>query len=173
MSGIDEFIRHAIRPEKALRLCPRGDLTGALDVAERELAAARGRRSTSLSDDTGVAAAQTRVDELRAQVDIASVTFTLRGVSARQWSDLVAANPPRDGNAGDQAYGYNTDDLFTALVAACLIDPEATPAQVADLADALSSGQWDLLVETAVNISRGKVDIPFSPAVSEPTEGSA
>ena len=105
-------------------------------------------------------------------VDDASVTFTLRGISARQWSDLVAANPPRDDNPGDQAYGYNTDDLFFDLVALCLVDPEASREQVEGLADALSSGQWDLLVETAVAVSRGKVDVPFSQPASPPTEAS-
>lgn len=172
MSTLDAFIGSTVRPERSVRLCSRGDLTGALEQARRELATAQSRKQTSLSDGGGVATAEARVAELEAAVDADSTTFTLRGISARQWSDLVAANPPRDGDAGDQAYGYNTATLFLDLVTACLVDPAATRDQVEQLADALSSGQWDALAEAAVAVSRGKVDVPFSPPVSPATEAS-
>lgn len=172
MSTLDEIISGAVLPERTVRLCLRGDLTGALEQAQAELAAAKSVIPTSLSGGTGVPAARAKVDQLQAQVDDAAVEFKLRGVTSRTWADLVAENPPREDNTGDATFGYNTDALFAALVSRCLVEPTVTPEQVDSLIDALSAGQWDLLVEAAIAVSRRKVDVPFSPPASPPTEVS-
>lgn len=173
MPTLEEILAGAKLPETSVRLCLNGELTAELEQAERELAAASRVIPTSLSGATGVQDATARVEAARAAVQEQSVTFRLRGITSRRWSDLVAENPPRDGNAGDRALGYNSDTLFENLVSACLVDPQvSSPQELEALIDALSAGQWDVLVEAAIAVSRRKVDVPFSPPASPPTEAS-
>jgi small-conductance mechanosensitive channel len=176
MSSTDDFnelLAEATLPERTVRLCLRGDLTGALEQAERELAQAEATPQTGLSDDRGVPRLRDRVEELRTQVQDKARDFKLRGITSRQWSDLVAKNPPREDTPGDRYLGYNPDGLFDELVALCLVDPALSPEQVTQLADHISAGQWDLLTDTALTVSRRKVDVPFSPGASDSTPDSA
>jgi hypothetical protein len=168
-----ELLAEAKLPERTVRLCLRGDLTGALEQAELALTQALATPQTGLSDDRGIPALRARVEDLQHQVQDKARDFTLRGVTSRQWSDLVAKNPPREDHLGDKAMGYNIDTLFDELVALCLVKPALTADQVTQLADHLSAGQWDLLTDAALTVSRRKVDVPFSPAASDSTTDSA
>lgn len=172
MSTLDEILEGASLPEKTVPLCLKGKLIGELDAAERDLTAARSVVQTSLSDGAHLQAAQARVDALRAQVSASTTPFQLRGIDAHRWSELVTANPPRSDHPEDRALGYNVDTFFNALVEECLYDPVVEPGQIGRLMVALSAGQWDSLVDAALTVSRRKVDVPFSPPASPPTEAS-
>jgi hypothetical protein len=175
MSSTEDFaelLAEATLPERTVRLCLRGDLTGALEQAERELAQALATPQTGLSDDRGIPELRDRVEDLTAQVQAKSREFKLRGINARVWSDLIVKNPPREDVAGDRFLGYNPDSLFDELVELCLVTPELTGEQVRQLAEHLSAGQWDILTDAALTVSRRKVDIPFSPTASAATSPS-
>lgn len=173
MSTLDEIIEGASLPEKTVPLCLKGKLVGELDEAERDLAKARSIVATSLSDGAQAAALQARVDDLRAQVSAAVTQFRLRGIDPNRWSELVTENPPRPEHPEDRVLGYNVATFFDALVAACLYDPVVELEQIPRITAVMSAGQWDALVDAALTVSRRKVDVPFSPADSQPTEDSA
>lgn len=149
---LDDLLAAAVPPTRSVRLCLRGDLMGELEESRRALDALG--PSTSLAPGEDEAALRAHILTLAEQVEAASVTFTLRGLKATEWADLVADNPPRDSEAGDRVLGYNPVTLFDALVARCVIDPVMTPEQATRLMDSISAGQWDELCDAALTVTR-------------------
>jgi len=79
---------------------------------------------------------------------------------------LLRDHPPRKGDDGDKAMGLNTETFFDALIPLSIVDPELNEDQVSRLMDALSSAQYDKLLEAAWSLNRRDVSVPFSPLAS-------
>lgn len=150
--SLDDLLAQAVPPTRSVRLCLRGDLMGDLEESRRALAALG--PSTSLAPGEDEAALKARIDALAAEVEAASVTFTLRGLKATEWAALVAECPPRDAEPGDRVLGYNPLTLFDALVARCVVEPVMTQEQASRLMDSISAGQWDELCDAALTVTR-------------------
>lgn len=65
-----------------------------------------------------------QIEALRERMAEHVITFTLRSLGNRGWSDLVDAHPPRDGNKFDVAAGHNTDTFFDAAIRASVTAPD-------------------------------------------------
>lgn len=162
---LDAALAGSRRPERTVDVCLRGDLQADFEDLERELEQERSREPDSLAGNPRVRELAEQIEDLRVEMQAATVTLRLRGMGNMEWNALVAAHAARDGNAGDNAYGYNTDTFFPALVEACLVD--VTPQQWARLYEAITSGQFEDLSTAAIAASRRRVDVPKSFVASE------
>lgn len=83
------------------------------------------------------------------------VTIVLRTVGRKTWRTLIAEHPAREGNDEDKAAGFNVETFPEALVPACIGSigtGDISPGAVADLLDALTQAQFDLLAVAAYNL---------------------
>src|SRR5690606_22625041 len=78
------------------------------------------------------------LDEHKALVEEAeksAIHVTLSALGRKQWRELVAAHPPREGNETDAAVGTNEETFKEALVEASILDPEWLVDSIDDLSD--------------------------------------
>lgn len=171
MLDIDAALAAAALPETTVELCLRGDLVAQVDDLERQLRDLKTNTSTMANLGAARKLAE-RIEEHRAAMVAASVVFTVRGLTRDAWTRLVAACPPRDGDATDRSLGYNQETFWPALLRASVITPALTGEQWDKLTGALSAGQYDQLVNACLQVSRRKVDVPFSFAASATLQSS-
>lgn len=108
-----------------------------------------GDDALTLSEDDPHAVAVQAADDFAVEAEKRGVTITLRSVGRKKWRELVEANPPREGDEDDQKAGVNLDAFPEALVPACISGPTLTEGELADLLDALTPAQFDLLAVAA------------------------
>ncbi|MCX8455358.1 hypothetical protein [Paenarthrobacter ureafaciens] len=160
------------RPETRVPVCLDGDLVAAHEAAEAEFVAARAR---SLGDDRlnggPLKALAQRVADVEAEMKAATVDFLVRGLKRSAWNDLVAAHPPREGNALDKSYGFNLESLMVEAIPACIAsvenrESEALPFDPAKdwdpLADDMTDSQYEDFVMAVLRVNKGRNEVPFS-----------
>lgn len=163
MTTFDEIKALAKLPEKSVPLCLRGDLQAEYEELERQfnVIQAAGRRGGTLAGSAAESQPlRAKMDALRDQMQDSTKAFTLRALTKRRWSDLAAANPPRD---EDKAAGldYHGERFTVAAVQACCIDPAMTIPEVEQLCDeVLTQGQWDELFAETMWLNRRTVEVP-------------
>ncbi|MBP2704396.1 hypothetical protein JOL79_11285 [Microbispora sp. RL4-1S] len=167
--GIDAILGKIQRPERTYRLCLRADLQSQWEETERQLKLAERENVNSLagkSKKTRELAQQCRA--LEEEMEASTETLLLRGLSAKRFSDLLAAHPARKGK--DEI--FNPDTFGVALLAASAAAPEMTEEQAGRLVDAITQGQWNDLFNTCWLLNRSSVDVPFSRSASEHLPGT-
>lgn len=167
-----DILAQARRPEDTVELCLRGDLVAQFHALERELVDAP-RVAASLADRSPAAVLAERITALREQMDAAKVTFHLRALPPREWSDYDATRPNKADDETDDAFRARFFGWTAGLVSRCLVDPVLTPDQVAEVVDVLSAKQWDQLADAAWLVNTGQVSVPFSAAASALTPSDA
>lgn len=129
--------------------------------------------SPSLSGD-GKGAIAAEIRELEEQMAADTIDFVIAALPRPDFTALIAAHPPRQGNQADRANGFNEDTLFDALIRACTVAPDDLDEEdwtlllvgVDGQKPKLSSAQYERLANTAWAVNRRDVDVPFSPAAS-------
>ncbi|GAA0403098.1 hypothetical protein GCM10009530_63860 [Microbispora corallina] len=167
--GIEDILGKIQRPERAFRLCLRADLQSQWEETERLLKLAERESTNSLAGNTKKVrdlAKQCRA--LEQEMETATVTLLLRGISSKKFSDLLAAHPARKGQ--DEA--FNAETFGVALLAASAATPEMNEEQAGRLVDSITSGQWNDLFNTCWLLNRSSVDVPFSRTASEHLPGT-
>lgn len=177
------ILARANLPEARHRLCLDAALyarwteaTAALAVAEAEVSRAEGvKRLSGVPTEVAAAAemAAATVDELRAEVEAASLSFVLRALPSHAYNALVIEHPPRKGNLADErVWGFNASTLVPALIRACAVEPDMTPDQWVALFDAITDAQMDDLAGAVLRINRHEKNaVPFlSPASGQTTD---
>ncbi|MEU4782841.1 hypothetical protein [Micromonospora sp. NPDC023633] len=165
-------------PERTVPICLRGDLVAEFEDLERQLEDELRTPAVSLEGD-GSGAIADRMEALRAEMQAHTYPFRLRAMARPAWRAFVAAHPPRKDDAGevderDRIIGVNIETFYPALVRASVVDPQLDDAQWARLLDeVLTDRQFDELANAAWGLNRREVDVPFSPAASRMTRGSA
>lgn len=142
------------RPRTSVRLCLRGDLFAERERLSRDLA----RELENLDSLAGSAVAQQlrgRLDALASDMEEATHQFEFEAVSRATFVDLETAHP-----AGED--GQPTREFLAALVAASLVKPDLTAANVSELLAELSDGQVDVLESAAWAVNRETGTVPFS-----------
>ncbi len=157
-------------PERTVPICMRGDLMADHEAAERELELAQKDPVDSLAGNGGTALVE-RIESLQAQMRDFTAQMRMRALPKPQFRALIAAHPPRKGDDGtvvdaDKFVGINADTFFDALIIASLVDPKLSEAEFAELAAVLTDRQYDQLSNTAWELNRAEVDVPFSLAAS-------
>jgi len=169
VTTFDEILTAARRPETTVSLCLRGDLVGPYRELERKLRTAS-RTQVNLAEPSEASLLAAQMRDIEAQMAAASHTFTLRAMTAHEWSDFLVTRPERDPETKEETFRAAWFDWTCQLVAVSCVDPQMTAEQVAQLCDVLSGGQWDELSNTAFGLNSREVTVPFSVAASALTQ---
>lgn len=81
----------------------------------------------------------------------AAFEVRMRAATRKQYDDLVSAHPNADGSWPP----YAIDTFAPALIAACLVEPELTPEQVAQLWETWEIEPLNVLWDAAMDLSTG------------------
>lgn len=120
-------------------------------------------RASSVSDTDRIAAEK---DAYVEQVASDAPKVVLEGISERTVQRLRDDHPPRKGNDLDERAGYNREEFASALVRACLVEPEVTDEQWEEFVEEASAGRMQTLFEHATEVTGEEVDLPKSSAVT-------
>lgn len=163
---LDNLLSAARLPESTVTVCLRGDLQAEWERLNAKLAELRSAPGRKLTDNAEASAVASRIREIEGQMRESTLELTLRALPRRDWLRLIRDHPPRKGDEGDKSLGLNTETFFDELIPRSIVNPTLNEDQVSRLMDALSSAQYDKLLETAWNLNRRDVDVPFSPLAS-------
>lgn len=172
---VKALLQQARRAERTVEICLRGDLRDQMAEIEDQIMRleAEAKHGNSLAGNPEAVALARRQQALNEQVKENTLTFRLRGVSQRRWTELVAQHPPREDNQKDLVMGYNLDDLVEALARECTVEPELDADDWDHLlGEALTDAQWDVLSNAVWAVNQRDVDVPFSLAASRILQNS-
>lgn len=163
--NIDELIATAQPRTEEVRVCARGDLVEAHGQAVLELQAAI-NDDDSLAGSPKVTAAAERVKAIEDELEASTVTFRLQSVSRQTWANLLAKYPPskEQRRAGQD---HDPEKFPVAAVAACVVEPDLSPAQAEQLAARLPFGEWTKLWLAALSLNVMGMPAPKLAAATE------
>ncbi|MCZ7440812.1 hypothetical protein O7598_30795 [Micromonospora sp. WMMC241] len=164
-------------PERTVPICLRGDLTAEFEALEEQLEEALRVPASSLEGD-GSAGIAEQIEALREQMQAHTYRFRLRAMPHHVWMAFCADHPPRKDDDGgvderDKLLGVNAETFWPALVRRSVVDPTLDDGEWATLGEALTDRQFNALADAAWALNRREIDVPFSPAASRMTRGSA
>jgi hypothetical protein len=170
MNDIKKLIAKAKRPSCSVDLFLGDERVDEYEDLGRQLKEAGKVDDDSLDGGSATVIAR-RMDALGEAMADSLVSVKMRAMRRRDYNELLDKHPPRrdaDGRVNLlDIGGYNQATFFPALIRACWEAPTVEPADLENLLEeVLSDQQYDELANTALRANRGKVDIPFSPAVS-------
>lgn len=173
MSAVSDLKAKIRRPEKSVPICLAGDLQVTFEQLERDLAKAREQPSkgtlagSSNAEATKIAR---QIQALQEEMREHTETFRFRGLTRREYSDLVAKHPPAD-DANDGA-DVNWETFGPGLMAACSISHPMTEGEAGELVDVLTAAQYNALFMAAQSVNIMGLDIPSSLAASAVLQSS-
>ncbi|WP_214322090.1 hypothetical protein [Nonomuraea sediminis] len=160
------------RPEKSVALCLAGDLQAQFEDLERELATARDRSAGTLAGGSAEATeiAQ-KIRALEAEMQEHTEVFRFKGLTRREYKDLVAEHPP---SSEDEEKGNDVDwETFgVGLIAACCVSHPMTYAEAGELVDILTAAQYGSLFQAAQAVNVHGLDVPKSFSAYAVLQGS-
>ena len=172
MIDADAILLGARLAEDTVPVCTRGDLVDEFRRLDRELAQARMQAAADPRiAGSGTADLKTRMDDLKAQIEAATVQFKLRALPPKKWRDLVDEHPPRqlpDGSIhqDDKGPQVNNETFFPALIRASTVEPalrDETWAALLDPEQALiNTQQFIRLGRACWDLNKSEPDVPFS-----------
>jgi hypothetical protein len=163
-------------PEQVVPLCLRGDLAAEVERLDAELELLQRAPGTSLAGN-GSGALVEQIEALQEQMREHTYPVRLRALPRPEWNALRALHPPRVGDDGetlleDRMSGVNRDSFFEPAIQASIIDPEISAADWEQLNATITDAQFQDLVSAVWTLNQGKVDVPFSRAVSRAKAGT-
>jgi len=170
-----EMRARAKRNRRTVPICMRGDLVEKFERLERELVDAERRElanpSTSIEDEPETGRLAREIENVRAQMLDESYTWVLEALPGKKYRALMAEHPPRQNDDGevldeDRLLDANYDTFLEPLLRASVVDPILDDTEWEEVIDDLSNGQYNTLINAAVMVNRGGVDVPFSRAAS-------
>lgn len=164
---VKDIIAGARRPERTVLVCLRADLQDAYGDLERQLMQIEREGAPSLAGNPRARALAEEQEAVREQMLEHTLKIRLRGLPRREYNALVAQYPPRDGNPGDKAMGFNVDDAVEALIRTCTVDPLLDEDDWTNLLDGMTDATYELLTEAAWAVNKRDVSVPFSRAGSQ------
>lgn len=113
------------------------------------------------------------LQQLREEAEASEVTFTFQAIGHSYMEELQLAHPPTAAQKRDN-YQHNPDTFGPALVAACLVEPDLTEAEVRELWREWSPGMVNTLWRSAWDLCHvAQVAVPLSGNGSERMPSSA
>jgi hypothetical protein len=170
-----EMRARAKRNRRTVPICMRGDLVERFERLERELADAERREltnpATSIEQESDTGRLAREIEAVRAEMREDTYTWILEALPGKKYRELKAQHPPRQNDEGevvddDKILDANYDTFLEPLLRASVVDPALDDADWSEAVDDLSDGQYNTLVNAAVMVNRGGVDVPFSHAAS-------
>ena len=153
-----EILDSAKRAEKSVRLCLRGDLVAEFEALEARLADLTIGVGWGNGDDA-TAEVAARLTAIRAEMLEDTVTFTFRALRRIAWDELNTKH------TGENNL-LDVDAFLPELVAACLVDPVMTAADLDELYDVINDGQRIDLGNAAWSVNTEATEVPFSERAS-------
>jgi hypothetical protein len=153
------------RPEKSVALCLAGDLQVTFEDLERELAQAREKPAsgTLAGGNAGATAIAKQIQALQAEMREHNEVFRFRGLTRREYSDLVAKNPPTEEQLEENPNAdVDWEKFGVALIAACCVSHPMSEADAGELVDILTAAQYGALYQAASAVNVLGLDIPNS-----------
>lgn len=137
------------KPEDHERLL---DLEEAVEAAKK----AEGKATATLGDAPSVEAAEAAYSAFYAEAkERADTIIKVRNVGNRRWREIRRKYPPRENDAMDSLMGFNTEDAFDEIVAACMIAPSFDSDTARDaFIDSIPYGQWGALAMAATRVNQ-------------------
>jgi hypothetical protein len=170
---IKALLAGARRSERTVPICLRGDLVAEMQDIERDLLRLEATRSASLEGDPEAVPLAERAAALREEMLAHTVTFVVRAVARRRWTELMAAHPPREGDEADKVLGVNLDDMVEVLLRECTVEPQLDDDDWEHLlSEVLSDAQYEALTTAVWAVNTRDVSVPFSPAASRILQSS-
>ena len=158
----DAFLRDYQPSVVEVRIVMAGALLLVHQKLEEELTGARAAAS-GVMFDAEVTELGRRVRELEAEIAESERVYTFRGVSHREWQDLIRAHPPTDKQRKElPELDHNPETFHLAAIAASSHDPQLTPDDVQFLRDNLVFTEFEKLWGGALEANLGVVASPKS-----------
>lgn len=90
------------------------------------------------------------------------VTLKYQAIGMRAYDKLVAKHPPNNDQRAEGS-SFNIDTFAPALIAACSMEPEITPAEAKEIWDSEDWSRGDVMVlfRNAVELNNRGLDVPF------------
>lgn len=144
--------------EKVVMVATAGDLLAEHETLSEELdaALAANKSLSSLSDGISTVDLAKRISELESEIEASRFPVRFRGIGRNAYKQLEREHKDPDGGAWD------IETFPAALISAVAIDPKMTPAQVAELADLITEGEFGRLFQGAYSACNDANDIPFN-----------
>lgn len=164
------------RPEGIVELCTDLALRGEWEAASDRLTQVQKNESDQRLGNAAVVEAARGVQELERRMAASTLLFRMRSMNRKQWQELGAEHPPREGNPQDAALGVNVATFFDAAAKLSIVsvNDKATEAVVEfdaaaewdELTEQLTDGQWQAFADEILRLNRSVVDAPFSRTAS-------
>lgn len=167
MSSVSDRLAKAKPRTETVRLCLDGSLVNKHQSAVVALNAAMADDDTlAVGEDVRDAAEIVR--DVEAEMDAATIVFTVGTVSREKWADLLAQFPP---SKEERRAGHDHDPRMFPVhaVAACIQDPaDFTIADALALAssDSVPPGEWNKLWVEALRLNVSSTPAPKLKAAS-------
>ncbi|HEY5834978.1 hypothetical protein [Streptomyces sp.] len=161
---IEAILKQAKPRETTVPVYMAGDLVAEIERLERQLAEAGAGawKADSLADTNPTRAIAEKIEAVREKLKKSEVEFRFRALPDDQWSDLLAAHPPKD----SEQHLFNPDTFPRALIAACAVDPIMEVEQVDRLFGVLNQAQRNALFDGAYGVNTEGTSVPFSVSAS-------
>lgn len=91
------------------------------------------------------------------------VTLKYQAIGMRNYDTLVSKHPPKPDQRADGA-SFDIDSFAPALIAACSVEPEISPAEAKQIwnSEDWSRGDVMVLFRNAVELNNRGLDVPFN-----------
>ena len=157
---IEALLKRAKPRETTVAVYLAGDLVADIERLERQLADAGGTQwqADSLASKNPAVVIADKIEAARKRLKASEEEFRFRALSDDQWSDLLAAHPPKD----PEKNLFDPDTFPRALIAACCIDPVMSPEQVDRLFAVLNQAQRNEIFDGAYGVNTEGTAVPFS-----------
>jgi hypothetical protein len=162
---IEALLAQATPQEQIVRICLRGDLRSEWEQLEHDLQTAS-TEGVSLGDIAPATQIARKMEDLRAQMESATVPFRLRALHPIEWSKFYDTRPRKDKDQTEDDWSPIWHAWLCQMVAISCVEPAMTAEQVDRLMAKLSNRQWLDLADTAWNLNAEREQVPFSVAAS-------
>lgn len=159
--NVKELLARSQRAVRVVDICTRADLVDEAEKLETRLERARADQS-SIGGNPDVPALEQQLAELREQMEEATITFRIRGLSQRKYTEVVAQHPPRKDDKRDALLGMNIDDVIEQLIKLGTEEPQLDDDDWQILLDdVLNQATYVQLTDAAWSVNAKDVSVPF------------
>jgi hypothetical protein len=160
--NVKALLAGAQRAVRTVEVCTRADLADEYGTLDARIKKARADGADSLAGSPELPEMIARLDELRDEMRAASITFKLRALPRREYTQVVAQNPPREGEKADALLGMNIDEVIEQLIRRGTEEPELDAADwEVLLGEALNQATYAQLTDAAWSLNTRDVTTPF------------
>lgn len=162
--NVKQLLAGAQRAFRTVDICTRADLVDEYETIEARLEKAKAD-SNSIGGHPDIPVLTERLEQLREEMRDATLTFKIRGLPQRQYTELLAQHPPRKDDKRDALLGMNIDAVVEQLIRQGTVEPELDDDDWEQLlGDVINVATYEQLTNAAWSVNNKDVSAPFSPA---------